>query len=57
VYLRSGTLRATADDMHLHHSTVAHRLGRLSRHLGFTVDAIEHRPRATAMMMVLGSLE
>ncbi|MEU2001695.1 helix-turn-helix domain-containing protein [Rhodococcus sp. NPDC019627] len=53
VYLRSGTLRAAAESMHLHHSSVAHRLTKLSRHLGFAVDAIENRARATALMMVI----
>ncbi|MFC8934275.1 PucR family transcriptional regulator [Rhodococcus sp. NPDC057135] len=52
-YLRSGTLRATADAMHLHHSSVAHRLTKLSQHVGFHVDTIENRARATAMMLVL----
>ncbi|MGW6655992.1 helix-turn-helix domain-containing protein [Rhodococcus sp. NPDC055024] len=52
-YLRSGTLRATADAMHLHHSSVAHRLAKLSRYVGFHVDTIENRARATAMMLVL----
>lgn len=54
-YLRAGTLRAAADHMHLHHSSVAHRLAKLSHHLGFAVDAVENRARATAMMMVVDS--
>ncbi|MGV9870145.1 helix-turn-helix domain-containing protein [Rhodococcus koreensis] len=53
VYLRSGTLRSAANRMHLHHSTVAHRLTRLSHHVGFGVDVAENRARATAMMMVV----
>jgi hypothetical protein len=56
VYLRSGTLRATADCLHLHHSSVAHRLAKLSQHIGFHVDTIENRARATAMMMVLDAM-
>ena len=52
-YLRFGTLRATADYMHLHHSSVAHRLVKLSQHVGFAVDTIENRARAAAMMMVV----
>ncbi|MFE5874110.1 helix-turn-helix domain-containing protein [Rhodococcus sp. NPDC056506] len=52
-YLRSGTLRATADTMHLHHSSVAHRLSKLSQHVEFHVDTVENRARATAMMLVL----
>lgn len=56
VYLRSGTLRATADCLHLHHSSVAHRLAKLSHHIGFHVDTIENRARATAMMMVLDNM-
>ena len=52
-YLQSGTLRAAADSMHLHHSSVAHRLAKLSQHVGFHVDTIENRARATAMMLVL----
>ncbi|MBA4026364.1 MAG: CdaR family transcriptional regulator [Gordonia sp.] len=52
VYLRSGTLRGAAYQLHLHHSSVAHRLAKLSHHLGFTVDSIENRSRAEAMMMV-----
>ncbi|WP_234036582.1 helix-turn-helix domain-containing protein [Rhodococcus sp. P-2] len=52
-YLRSGTLRAAADAMHLHHSSVAHRLSKLSQHVGFHVDTLENRARATAMMLVL----
>ncbi|MDV6264595.1 hypothetical protein [Rhodococcoides yunnanense] len=55
MYLRSGSLRGAADRMHLHHSSVAHRLPKLSQHLWFTVDAIENRPRATSMMMVIDS--
>lgn len=55
IYLQSGTLRAAADRMHLHHSSVAHRLAKLSQYVGFTVDSIENRARATAMMMVLDS--
>lgn len=54
-YLRCGTLRATADSMHLHHSSVAHRLTKLSDHFGFGVDALENRARATAMIMLLES--
>lgn len=53
VYLRSGTLRAAADSMHLHHSSVAHRLTKLSHHVGFSVDAIENRARAMAMIMLV----
>lgn len=53
MYLSSGSLRATADRMHLHHSSVAHRLTKVSDAVGYTVDSIEHRARATAMMMVL----
>lgn len=53
IYLHAGTLRAAADRMHLHHSSVAQRLLKLSQHLGFGVDIIEHRARATAMMMTL----
>ncbi|MGG7100142.1 helix-turn-helix domain-containing protein [Rhodococcus sp. 24CO] len=56
VYLRSGTLRAAADCLHLHHSSVAHRLAKLSHHIGFHVDTIENRARATAMMMVLDAV-
>lgn len=56
VYLRSGTLRAAADCLHLHHSSVAHRLAKLSHHIGFHVDTIENRARATAMMMVLDGM-
>jgi len=52
-YLGSGSLRATADRMHLHHSSVAHRLAKMSEAVGYSVDSIEHRARATAMMMVL----
>lgn len=52
-YLGSGSLRATADRMHLHHSSVAHRLTKMSEAVGYSVDSIEHRARATAMMMVL----
>ncbi|MDV6261990.1 helix-turn-helix domain-containing protein [Rhodococcoides yunnanense] len=52
-YLGSGSLRATADRMHLHHSSVAHRLAKISEAVGYPVDSIEHRARATAMMMVL----
>ncbi|MCD2107163.1 helix-turn-helix domain-containing protein [Rhodococcus erythropolis] len=52
-YLQSGTLRAAADAMHLHHSSVAHRLSKLSQHVGFHVDTIENRARTTAMMLVL----
>ncbi|MFF2059973.1 helix-turn-helix domain-containing protein [Rhodococcus qingshengii] len=52
VYLRAGTLRSAADRLHLHHSSVALRLAKLSQYLGFAVDAIENRPRATAMMML-----
>ncbi|MBJ8347119.1 helix-turn-helix domain-containing protein [Antrihabitans sp. YC2-6] len=55
IYLQSGTLRTAADRMHLHHSSVAHRLTKLSQHFGFSVDSIENRARATAMMMVLDS--
>ncbi|WP_415971730.1 helix-turn-helix domain-containing protein [Rhodococcus sp. 077-4] len=55
VYLRSGSLRAAANRMHLHHSSVAHRLAKLSDHLGYTVDAIENRPRAASMVMVIES--
>jgi sugar diacid utilization regulator len=50
-----GTLRATAEHMHLHHSSVSHRLAELSRHLGFTVDALENRARVTAMIMLVGN--
>ena len=53
VYLRFGTLRAAADSLHLHHSSVAHRLAKLSHHVGFNVDTFENRSRATAMIMVL----
>ncbi|MGU3436436.1 helix-turn-helix domain-containing protein [Actinomycetes bacterium M1A6_2h] len=53
VYLQSGTYRAAADRLHLHHSSVAHRLAKLSATLGFTVDSIENRARVTAMMMVV----
>lgn len=56
MYLRSGTLRAAADCLHLHHSSVAHRLAKLSHHIGFHVDTIENRARATAMMMVLDAM-
>ncbi|WP_255182704.1 helix-turn-helix domain-containing protein [Rhodococcus sp. WWJCD1] len=52
-YMGSGSLRATADRMHLHHSSVAHRLAKISEAVGYPVDSIEHRARATAMMMVL----
>ncbi|GGG18017.1 hypothetical protein GCM10007304_35100 [Rhodococcoides trifolii] len=52
-YLQSGTYRAAADRLHLHHSSVAHRLTKLSTKLGFAVDSIENRARATAMMMVV----
>lgn len=52
-YLGSGSLRATADRTHLHHSSVAHRLAKVSEAMGYPVDSIEHRARATAMMMVL----
>ncbi|MCZ4518958.1 helix-turn-helix domain-containing protein [Rhodococcus ruber] len=52
-YLKSGSLRATADRMHLHHSSVAHRLAKMSKAVGYSVDSIEHRARSTAMMMVL----
>lgn len=54
VYLRAGTLRAAAEAMFLHHSSVAHRLAKLSQQLGFVVDSIEHRARAMAMIMLLG---
>lgn len=54
-YLGAGTLRATADRMHLHHSSVAHRLVKLSEAVGYPVDSIEHRARASAMIMVLDS--
>lgn len=53
VYLRNGTLRATAEEMFLHHSSVASRLSKLSAQLGFSVDALENRARATAMMMLV----
>lgn len=53
VYLHAGTLRAAADAMFLHHSSVAHRLAKLSQHLGFEVDAIEYRARSMAMVMLL----
>ncbi|WP_338890883.1 helix-turn-helix domain-containing protein [Rhodococcus sovatensis] len=53
VYLRAGTLRAAADAMHLHHSSVAHRLTKLSERMGYAVDIVENRARATAMMMIL----
>ncbi|AFR46858.1 CdaR family transcriptional regulator [Gordonia sp. KTR9] len=53
-YLQATSLRAAAQRMHLHHSTVAYRLTKLSDHLGFGVDAIENRARATAMMMTVG---
>lgn len=55
IHLGSGSLRATADRMHLHHSSVAHRLVKLSEALGYTVDSLEHRARASAMVMVLDS--
>ncbi len=54
LYLRASTLRAAAQQMHLHHSTVAYRLAKLSDHVGFTVDALENRARATAMVMIAG---
>jgi len=57
VYLQAGTLRAAADAMFLHHSSVAHRLAKLSQHMGFEVDSIEHRARSMAMMMLLGDGE
>ncbi|OZF42033.1 CdaR family transcriptional regulator [Rhodococcus sp. 14-2470-1a] len=57
VYLHSGTLRGAADRLHLHHSSVAHRMAKLSHHLGFTVDAIDNRPRAASMIMVLDNDE
>ncbi len=52
-YLNSVSLRATANRMHLHHSSVAHRLAKISEAVGYPVDSIEHRARATAMMLVL----
>ncbi|MFD6548035.1 helix-turn-helix domain-containing protein, partial [Bacillus cereus] len=52
-YLGSGSLRATADRTHLHHSSVAHRLTKVSEAVGYPVDSVEHRARATAMMLVL----
>ncbi|MFJ5956328.1 helix-turn-helix domain-containing protein [Paenarthrobacter sp. NPDC092416] len=53
VYLQSGTLRTAADALFLHHSSVAHRLAKLSQHLGFRVDSIEYRARSMAMIMLL----
>lgn len=52
-YLGSSSLRATADRTHLHHSSVAHRLAKISEAVGYPVDSVEHRARATAMMLVL----
>ncbi|MGW8936819.1 helix-turn-helix domain-containing protein [Gordonia terrae] len=52
-YVRAGTLRSTAESMYLHHSTVSHRLGRLSEHLKFDVVATQNRARATALMLAL----
>ncbi|MDF0531780.1 helix-turn-helix domain-containing protein [Tsukamurella sp. 8F] len=57
VYLASGTLRSAAERIHLHHSTVAHRLGRLSAALGFAVDTVQNRARATAMLMALAHID
>ncbi|WP_285189207.1 hypothetical protein [Rhodococcus sp. MEB041] len=52
VYRDSGTLRSAAGLVNLHHSSVAHRLTTLSRHLGFAVDLPENRARTEAWMMV-----
>nr|WP_328813468.1 helix-turn-helix domain-containing protein [Rhodococcus sp. NBC_00297] len=52
VYLDSGTLQSKAGLVNLHHSSVAHRLTTLSRHLGFAVDLPENRARTEAWMMV-----
>jgi len=56
VYLRCGSLRAAADTIFLHHSSIAHRLAKLSQRLGYSVDSVENRARATAMMMVIDSI-
>ncbi|WP_240523938.1 helix-turn-helix domain-containing protein [Gordonia polyisoprenivorans] len=52
VYLQVGTLRDTAEQMHMHHSSIATRLKSLSAAVHFDVTAIENRARATAMLLV-----
>lgn len=54
-YLRTGSLRAAASRLHLHHSSVADRLKKLSDVLQFDVDSVENRSRAMALIMVLDS--
>ncbi len=56
VYLAAGTLRAAAETLHLHHSSVGHRLARLSDQLGFPVDSVAGRARAAALVMVLNTM-
>jgi hypothetical protein len=45
-FCRSGTLRAAAADLHLHHSSVAHRLRHIEDVLGYSVSLPDGRYRA-----------
>lgn len=50
-YLYSGSLRAAATRLNLHHTSVSQRLAKLSQHLGFPVEAARYRARAAALII------
>jgi hypothetical protein len=47
-----GSLRRTAEELHLHHSTVAARLARIEAELGWDLDDPLDRFSATLVLMV-----
>lgn len=51
-FLAAGTLRGAGGRMHRHHSSVAARLERLQRDVGFDLDAPLGRPRAVAALLL-----
>lgn len=48
----SGSLREAAAGLHLHHSTVAHRVRRIERALGYGLDTPDGRTRARVALLL-----